>query len=44
MLDLLRQKALETNNEVVIVAHDHRIRDIADRVVRLVDGRLQAQS
>ncbi|MEE8369482.1 MAG: hypothetical protein V3S00_01790 [Dehalococcoidia bacterium] len=39
-----RQKALETNKAVIIVSHDHRIRDIADRVVRLEDGRLQAKS
>ena len=42
VMELLRQKALETNKAVVIVSHDHRIRDIADRVVRLEDGRLQA--
>ena len=42
--ELLRRKALETNKAVVIVSHDHRIRDIADRVVRLEDGRLQADS
>ncbi len=44
VMELLRQKALETNKAVVIVSHDDRIRDIADRVVRLEDGRLQAES
>ena len=44
VMELLRQKALETNKAVVIVSHDARIRDIADRVVRLEDGRLQADS
>jgi putative ABC transport system ATP-binding protein len=44
VMELLRQKALETNKAVVIVSHDDRIRDIADRVVRLEDGRLQAGS
>jgi len=44
VMKLLRQKALETNKAVVIVSHDDRIRDIADRVVRLEDGRLQAES
>ncbi len=44
VMELLRQKALETNKAVVIVSHDARIRDIADRVVRLEDGRLQAES
>ena len=44
VMELLRQKALETNKAVVIVSHDQRIRDIADRVVRLEDGHLQAGS
>ncbi|MEE8370219.1 MAG: ABC transporter ATP-binding protein [Dehalococcoidia bacterium] len=44
VMELLRQKALETNKAVIIVSHDHRIRDIADRVVRLEDGRLQDES
>ncbi len=43
-MEVLRQKALETNKAVVIVSHDDRIRDIADRVVRLEDGRLQTES
>ncbi|KKK61241.1 hypothetical protein LCGC14_3016310 [marine sediment metagenome] len=41
---LLRQKALEMSKAVVIVSHDHRIRDIADRVVWLEDGRLRPES
>ena len=44
VMELLRQKALETNKAVVIVSHDNRIRDIADRVVRLEDGHLQTES
>ena len=43
-MELLRQKALETNKAADIVSPDHRIPDIADRVVRLEDGRLQAGS
>ena len=44
VMELLRQKVLETNKAVVIVSHDHRIRDVADRVVQSEDGRLQAES
>ena len=40
VMELLRRKALERDKAVVIVSHDHRIRDIADRVVMLDDGRL----
>jgi putative ABC transport system ATP-binding protein len=40
VMELLRQKALEMGKAVVIVSHDHRIRDVADRVVLLEDGRL----
>jgi len=42
--ELLRQKALEMDKAVVIVSHDHRIRDVADRVVWLEDGRLRSES
>ena len=42
-MELLRKKALEMDKAVVIVSHDHRIRDIADRVVWLEDGRLGSQ-
>jgi len=41
VVQLLRQKALEMNKAVVIVSHDHRIRDVADRVVQLEDGRIR---
>lgn len=40
VVHLMRQTALEMNKAVVIVSHDHRIREVADRVVRLEDGRL----
>ena len=40
---LLRQMALEMNKAVVIVSHDHRIRDVADRVLWLEDGRLRPE-
>jgi len=41
--ELLRQKALGMDKAVVIVSHDHRIRDIADRVFWLEDGRLRSE-
>jgi len=41
---LLRQKALEMNKAVVIVSHDHRIREVADRVFWLEDGRLRPEA
>ena len=44
VMELLRQKALEVDKAVVIVSHDHRIRDVADRVVWLEDGRLCPES
>ena len=41
VVELLRQKALEMNKAVVIASHDHRIREVAHRVVWLEDGRLR---
>jgi len=40
---LLRKKALEMNKAVVVVSHDHRIREVADRVFWLDDGRLRPE-
>ncbi len=40
---LLREKAQEMNNAVIIVSHDQRIHEVADRVFRLDDGRLRAE-
>jgi putative ABC transport system ATP-binding protein len=37
---LLRQKAMELRKAVVVVSHDNRIREFAQRVVWLEDGRL----
>ncbi len=39
---LLRQIALEMQKAVVIVSHDHRIREIAHRIVWLEDGTFRA--
>jgi putative ABC transport system ATP-binding protein len=44
VVELLRQKALGMDKAVVIVSHDHRIEDVADRVLWLEDGRLQSKS
>lgn len=44
VMELLRQKALEMDKAVVIVSHDHRIRDVADRVLWLEDGRLRPEA
>ncbi len=40
VVELLRQKALEMSRAVVIASHDNRIRDVADRIVRLEDGHI----
>jgi len=41
--ELLRRKALEMDKAVIIVSHDYRIRDVADHVVWLEDGRLRSE-
>lgn len=40
---LLRDIAKTTGRTVIIVSHDHRIREIADRVLRLEDGKLSPE-
>ncbi len=42
VMHLLRQIALELEKAVVIVSHDHRIREVAHRVLWLEDGRFRA--
>jgi putative ABC transport system ATP-binding protein len=44
VMQMLRQKALDRDEAVVIVSHDTRIRDIADRVFWLEDGWLKSDS
>lgn len=39
--DLLREVAKERNKAVAVVSHDQRIRDIADRVLWLEDGKFK---
>ncbi len=41
---LLREKALEINKAVIIVSHDQRIYEVADRVFWLDDGRLRPEA
>ena len=41
IMRLLRRIAKEQGRSVVIVSHDQRIKDIADRVLRLEDGQLK---
>lgn len=41
VIDLLRQLAKESNRTVLIVTHDPRLIDVADRVVYLEDGLLR---
>ena len=38
VVQLLRNRALEHNCTILIVTHDNRILDVADRVIKLVDG------
>jgi putative ABC transport system ATP-binding protein len=42
VMRLLRQIALELDKAVVIVSHDHRMREVAHRVVWLEDGRFRS--
>lgn len=38
VMELLREIALEGNRSVIIVTHDNRIYDFADRIVYMTDG------
>ena len=40
VMDLLREVALASDRAVIIVTHDNRIFDLADRVLEMEDGRL----
>jgi len=39
--DLLRELARQFNCTILVVTHDHRILDIADRIILLEDGRME---
>lgn len=40
VMELLTQVCIDTRSTLVIVTHDDRVADQADRIVRLVDGRI----
>ena len=40
VMDLLREVALESDRAVIIVTHDNRIFDLADRILQMEDGRI----
>jgi putative ABC transport system ATP-binding protein len=42
VVELLKQMAKEQNTTILIVTHDNRILDVADRIVNLVDGRIRS--
>lgn len=42
VVELLRQMAKESQVAIVIVTHDNRILDVADRIVNLVDGHIRS--
>jgi ABC-type lipoprotein export system ATPase subunit len=42
VLDMFRNLAKKENRALVIVTHDHKVREVADRVVKIHDGRLAA--
>ncbi len=42
VVDLLRKRAKEDNATIIIVTHDNRILDVADRIVNLVDGSIRS--
>lgn len=42
VVNLFRQMAEEEKTTIIIVTHDNRILDVADRIVNLVDGRIRS--
>jgi putative ABC transport system ATP-binding protein len=42
VVELLRTMAKENQVTIIIVTHDNRILDVADRIVNLVDGRIRS--
>jgi putative ABC transport system ATP-binding protein len=41
VMDLLRKRAKETGTTVLVVTHDPRVREFADRVIEMEDGKLK---
>lgn len=44
VVNLLRQRAKSDGATILIVTHDPRIHDVADRIVRMVDGRIESDA
>lgn len=44
VVNLMRQLCEEEDATVLMVTHDNRIRDVADRIINLVDGRIESDS
>lgn len=44
VVNLMQELAKEQNCAILIVTHDHRILDIADRIIQMEDGRLIKQA
>ncbi len=42
VVELLRKMAKEHRTTILIVTHDNRILDVADRIINLVDGRIRS--
>jgi putative ABC transport system ATP-binding protein len=40
VMDLLREVALAADRAVIIVTHDSRVFDLADRILKMEDGRI----
>jgi putative ABC transport system ATP-binding protein len=40
VMDLLREVALDADRAVIIVTHDNRVFDLADRILDMEDGRI----
>jgi len=40
VMDLLREVALDPDRAVIIVTHDNRVFDLADRIIEIEDGRI----
>jgi putative ABC transport system ATP-binding protein len=44
VVTLFRQLAREQQTTILMVTHDNRILDVADRIINLVDGRLESET
>ena len=44
VVELLQRMAIENQSTIVIVTHDNRILDVADRIITLVDGQIRGDA